>query len=84
MTRMQLMPQLLIRNLQEHTVENLKQRAKANHRSLQSEVALILENAANIQPENFWADAHQMRQQLLKSAKIFLDSTQLIREDRNR
>ncbi len=39
------MPQLLIRNLQEHTVENLKQRAKANHRSLQAEIALILESA---------------------------------------
>ena len=43
------MPQLLIRNLEDETVERLKTRARINHRSLQAEVQLILEQAAKIQ-----------------------------------
>ncbi len=77
------MSQLLVRNLQEETVESLKQRAKANHRSLQAEVALILENAAKIQPESFWKNTVEIRQQLAKSKKIFSDSAELVREDRD-
>ncbi len=37
------MPQLLVRNPHEETVESLKQRAKEIHRSVQIEVALILD-----------------------------------------
>ena len=78
------MPQILVRNLEEETVKSLKQRAKENHRSLQAEVALILENAAKVQSVNFWENSNRIRQQLLKSAKSFSDSAELIREDRNR
>lgn len=77
------MPQLLVRNLQEETVESLKQRAKANHRSLQAEVALILENAAKVQPASFWKNAGKIREQFVQSRKIFSDSTKLVREDRD-
>lgn len=55
------MPQLLIRNFEDETVEQLKARAKANHRSLQAEVQLILEHAAEIQPGNFWSRVIQYR-----------------------
>jgi plasmid stability protein len=40
------MSQILIRDLSEQTVEQLKKRAKRNRRSLQAEVRLILEDAA--------------------------------------
>jgi plasmid stability protein len=40
------MPDILIRNLDEQVVKRLKQRAKQNHRSLQSEAKLLLERAA--------------------------------------
>lgn len=79
------MPQLLVRNLQKETVESLKRRAKANHRSLQAELALILENAAKVQQQNsFWKHSASIREQLAKSNKTFSDSTELIREDRDR
>ena len=78
------MPQLLVRNLQEETVESLKQIAKANHRSLQAEVALILENAAKMQATNFWENTTKIREQLAQSKKSFSDSTELVREDRDR
>ncbi len=78
------MSQLLVRNLHEEVVENLKQRAKDNHRSLQAEVALILENAAKIQPANFWNNANKLREQLAQSKQLFSDSTELVREDRER
>ena len=78
------MPQLLVRNLQEETVESLKQIAKANHRSLQAEVALILENAAKMQATNFWENTAKIRGQLAQSKKLFSDSTELVREDRDR
>jgi plasmid stability protein len=78
------MPQLLVRNLQEETVESLKQRAKANHRSLQAELALILENAATVQPASFWQSTAKIREQLAQSKKSFSDSTELVRKDRDR
>jgi plasmid stability protein len=78
------MSQLLVRNLQEEVVENLKQRAKLNHRSLQAEVALILENAAKVQPANFWNNANKIRKQLAQSKQSFSDSTELVREDRDK
>ncbi|PHS22434.1 MAG: hypothetical protein COA83_11775 [Methylophaga sp.] len=77
------MSQLLVRNLHEEVVESLKHRAKANHRSLQAELALILENAAKIQPTNFWNNSAKIREQFAKSKQSFADSAELVREDRD-
>ncbi len=78
------MSQLLVRNLDEKIVENLKRRAVANHRSLQAEVALILENASKIQPISFWKKTEAVREQLAQSKKTFSDSSLLVREERDR
>ncbi len=78
------MSQLLVRNLHEEVVESLKHRAKANHRSLQAEVALILENAAKVQPTGFWKNSAKIREQLAKSEQVFSDSAELLREDRDK
>jgi plasmid stability protein len=78
------MPQLLVRNLHDEIVESLKQRAKANHRSLQAEVALILENAAKVQPANFWNNSAKIRKKLAQTKQSFSDSTEQVREDRDR
>lgn len=40
------MPEILVRNLDEAVVEQLKTRARSNGRSLQGELKLILEQAA--------------------------------------
>lgn len=78
------MPKLLVRNLEDETIERLKVRARINNRSLQAEVQLILEQATKIQPNHFWQDAEQMRSRLTATDKIFSDSAELLREDRNR
>lgn len=78
------MSQLLVRNLQEDVVESLKHRAKANHRSLQAELVLILENAAKVQPANFWNSSAKIREQLASSKQSFSDSSEWVREDRDK
>lgn len=78
------MRQLLIRNLDEEIVERLKARAKAEHRSLQSEVKVILEQAARQNHAAAWQSVERFRERLKRSRRGFTDSTELVREDRDR
>jgi antitoxin FitA len=76
------MSQILIRGLDEKMVAKLKVRAKRNGRSLEGEARSILESAAG-------ASVAQSREILRKWQKAFAgrrftDSTELIREDRQR
>jgi plasmid stability protein len=75
------MAQVLIRNLDERTVEKLKARAARNGRSLQAELQFILERAADavIDPR---ALAGRIRREL--SGCSHSDSAALIAEDRRR
>ena len=76
------MPQLLIRNLDEETIQNLKERARHHNRSLQGEVKLILEEYANRPDESPLAIAD--RWQGYFAGRTFSDSAELVREDRER
>ncbi len=76
------MPQLLIRNLEEQTIAVLKERAKRHNRSLQKEVQLILEESATRPDETPSAIAE--RWQGYFAGRSFSDSTELLREDRER
>ena len=76
------MPQLLIRNLDEATIQNLKERAKRHNRSLQGEVKLILEEYADRTDELPLAIAE--RWQGYFAGRTFSDSTEQVREDRER
>ncbi len=76
------MPQLLIRNLEEKTVENLKARAKRHNRSLQGEVKLILEEYVARPDESPLAIAD--RWQGYFAGRAFSESAELLREDRER
>jgi plasmid stability protein len=76
------MSQILIRGLDEELVAKLKARAKRNGRSLEGEARTILESAAG-------ASVAQSREILRKWQKAFAghrfsNSTDLIREDRQR
>lgn len=75
------MPQLLIRNLDEATMESLKERARRHNRSLQGEVKLILEASARQPDEAPLAIAE--RWQGYFAGRTFSDSTELVREDRD-
>ena len=80
------MPNILVRNLSEETVAALKRRAATRGRSLQQEVRLSLERVARqVQLEDLdpVAAAREMRERLAASGRVFTDSTQLIREDRD-
>lgn len=76
------MPQLLIRNLDEETIQNLKERARQHNRSLQGEVKLILEEYAARPDETPLAVAE--RWQGYFAGRTFSDSADLVREDRER
>lgn len=79
------MAQILVRNLDERVARRLKQRARRAKRSLQAEVKLILEQAAE-EPKLY---GEELVKQLDAFAARFkgrklTDSLELIREDRER
>lgn len=77
------MAQLLVRDLDPAVVARLKERARQNHRSLQGEVKAILEQAAETATREE-ALAMIDKWQRKWGERVFSDSTQLIREDRDR
>lgn len=79
------MAQILVRNLDEKTVKQLKKRAKREGRSLQAEAKLILEQASQA-PAASMEKARKRIENLRKqlAGRKFPDSVELIREDRDR
>lgn len=77
------MAQVLVRQLDKKVVVRLKKRAKEHGRSLQSEVKTILEEAVP-DYEAAWKRIEGFRKRLGKSGRTFSDSTDFIREDRDR
>ena len=75
------MAQVLIRDLDEKVLKALKQRAARNHRSLQGELKLILEQSAGFGNIALAADLEKLREGL--RGKIKGDSAELIRENRD-
>jgi plasmid stability protein len=75
------MADILVRDLEPHTVERLKNRARQHGRSLQSEVKIILEEAGTFSMEEARKVAEQWRQRL--AGRVHSDSAELIREDRD-
>jgi plasmid stability protein len=81
------MPEVLVRNLDEAVIEQLKDRARGNGRSLQAELKLILEQAARsaaARPSRaeYRALADQVRTALGDRPEA--DSAALLAEDRAR
>jgi plasmid stability protein len=76
------MAQILVRNLSDEVVERLKRRAAGQGRSLQAEVKGILEQAASIDAEEARQLASRVRRRF--GDREFSDSTDLVREGRNR
>jgi len=76
------MAQLLVRDVSAATVESLKRRARANRRSLQNELKEIIDHAARMNFEEFREAADRIRNSL--KGRRFRDSTDLVREDRER
>ncbi len=79
------MPNILVRDIPPQTLAALKIRARQHRRSLQQELAALLEEAAQqaAQPSPDEIAA-AIRARLAQSGRVFSDSTALIREDRAR
>jgi plasmid stability protein len=79
------MPNILVRNLDEGVVKRLKERAKSQGRSLQSEVKMILQQAAD-EPKLDHAAALKLADEIRSrlGGRVLSDSAELIREDRDR
>lgn len=76
------MAQILVRDLDPHVVERLKERAREGGRSLQAEARSILEQAAQLSPSEMRRLADDIRRGLPKRKRT--SSTTLLREDRRR
>lgn len=77
------MAQILVRDLDDATVARLKERAARGGHSPHNEVKAILEGAArSFSMEEARQSAARIRARL--KGKTFSDSTELIREDRER
>lgn len=76
------MAQLLVRDLDPAVVARLKEKARQNQRSLQGEVKAILEEAA-ARATRDEALAMIDEWQRKWGDRVFSDSTQMIREDRD-
>ncbi len=75
---------VLVRNLDEKTLEKLKKKASANNRSLQEELKGVLEDHAG---QDIEETRRMVRETLAKyraEGRMFSDSTKDIREDRER
>ncbi len=76
------MAEVLIRDLDEKTIEAIKRHAARNNRSLQAELKTIVERAALMDILDSREVADRIRAKL--SGRRFSDSTDLVAEDRNR
>jgi plasmid stability protein len=77
------MAQILVRNLEPEVVERLKQRARIQGHSLQAEVAQILREASRKKTmAEARAEAERIRRMF--TGRTLSDSTEMIREDRER
>jgi plasmid stability protein len=76
---------ILIRDVPATTLAALKRRARRHGRSLQRELAAVLDRAAR-EVDQASADdiAAAIRVRLAQPGRIFTDSTGLVREDRER
>jgi plasmid stability protein len=82
--RGEVMAQILVRDLAPETVEQLKQRAKRNNRSLEAEVRAILDDEAARDSRRVEAWDFALRLSKSLEGRQHSDSTELIREDRER
>jgi antitoxin FitA len=81
------MPEVLVRNLDESVVEQLKARARAGGRSLQAELKLILEQATRLEqvrPSRAEYRALADRVRIALGDRPQADSAELLAEDRAR
>ena len=76
------MPNLLIRNISQKAINQLKARAKQHNRSLQDEVKHLVADTVKTTGKTALLRARKFRASF--GSKTFSDSADLLREDRGR
>lgn len=77
------MPDILVRDFDAEKLERLKERAKRNGRSLQSEVKMVLEESIGASPEEVKAMLEKWKKHFA-GRQFSKSSVEMIREDRER
>jgi plasmid stability protein len=78
------MPDVLIRDVPTEILDNLKRKASRHGRSLQQELAILLEREGREPAVDYAERARLMREKIARYAPNQSDSVDLIREDRER
>ena len=78
------MANVLIRDIPDEIVNDLKQMAKLHNRPLQQELREILVRTASQPYLDIVSQATEIRLKLIAKHQSFTDSVELLREDRNR
>jgi antitoxin FitA len=78
------MANVLIRDIPDEVIKELKQRAKSRNRPLQQELREILVTTAHQPYEDIVQRAAEIRLKLTEKHRAFTDSAELLREDRAR
>lgn len=78
------MPDVLIRNIDEKTLESLKKRAAENKRSLQAELKMILEEFAGPSRKEVVQMVEEIQREFKAEGEKYPDSTDEIRNERER
>ena len=78
------MPDLVIASIEPAFLEELRQRASSHGRTPEAEAKLILHAALQRPSQGIWAQVNEIRDGLAASGRSFSDSTELLREDRER
>jgi plasmid stability protein len=77
------MANVLIRDIPDEVVKELKQRAKSHNRSLQQELREILVKTASQPYGDITKRAAEIKLKLTGKRRTFTDSAELLREDRS-
>jgi antitoxin FitA len=78
------MGQIIVRNLDDHVIARLKERAMKANQSLEQTVRDILSAAAKPSREEVWKEIDALRESMAtRQGNVVLDPTELIREDRD-
>ncbi|MBO6585377.1 MAG: hypothetical protein JJ953_04680 [Gracilimonas sp.] len=78
------MPDVLVRNIDEKTLNNWKKRAKRNNRSLQAELKDVIDSLGRTDPEEVKKEIRATLEKYKAEGRQFSDSVEHIREIRDR
>jgi plasmid stability protein len=78
------MPELVIPDVEEMVLQCLQQRASVHGRTPEAEAKVILQEVLEPKKRDAWTPVNALRKRLAVSGRRFSDSTDLVREDRER